>query len=34
MWAIGQLGSLDSLFALQDTLNRAATGALREAARR
>jgi serine/threonine-protein kinase len=29
MWAIARVGSLDSLFALQDTLTRAATAALR-----
>ncbi|HET7240245.1 MAG TPA: hypothetical protein VFI77_03745, partial [Gemmatimonadales bacterium] len=33
MWAIARVGSLDSLFALQDTLRAAATGALRGALR-
>jgi serine/threonine-protein kinase len=33
MWAIARVGSLDSLFALQDTLSRAATAALRGALR-
>ena len=33
MWAIAQVGSLDSLFALQDTLRAAATAALRGAMR-
>jgi hypothetical protein len=29
MWAIARVGSLDSLFELQDTLTRAAAAALR-----
>ena len=33
MWAIARVGSLDSLFALQDTLRAAATAALRGALR-
>jgi TolB-like protein len=33
MWAIARVGSLDSLFALQDTLTRAATAALGAALR-